>query len=478
MMNSTAATEYLGDYLAFIEGTTGITVPETDYRTLGEAVNSGASALGLSPASYLARMGRDTGERERFLNRITIGETYFFREERHFRALKDHVFPELGDRGKKVVIWSATCATGEEAWSLAAFAQVHLKKPFTVYATDLNSDSIAALKTGRYTRNSFREDGSAYREIIMRFAAADGKSVTIGPELRELVEPARINLFADPLEALPDDIDLIFFRNTLIYMKPDIKARVVDRLAKKLAPGGFLFLAAPEMPLIMNRELALREADGVYYFTRTPRGRAVAPAGDMNMTSAQPAPAPRMEPREAALPRPRAQRRSFDGNEILRAAALLDEDPRRDPGGRDPVSFMALLLLYALYFINRARPSAARAIIAIIEEYLESAATWHLRGLVELIDGSAAGAANCFRKALGLDADFWPARFYLASVTKESDMRSSLGEFGKCREDIASAPSRGAVSYRFLLEGFSEKYFLEICEHMIRTLGKKIRDGK
>ena len=205
------------------------------------------------------------------------------------------------------------------------------------------------------------------------------------------MKPARINLFADPLEALPDDIDLIFFRNTLIYMKPDIKARVVDRLAKKLAPGGFLFLAAPEMPLIMNRELALREANGVYYFTRTPRDGRVEPEGEMNMTAEQPAPAPPMEPREETLPRPRAQRRSLDGNEILRAAALLDENLRLDPGDRDPVRFMAQLLHYALYFINRARPSAARAIIALIEEYHEGAATWHLRGLVELIDGSAAG---------------------------------------------------------------------------------------
>ena len=475
-MNSISATGFLVEYIAFIEGATGITVPETDYRNLGDVVRDRAAALDLLPASYLARLGRDNAEREIFLNRITIGETYFFREERHFRALKDHVFPDFRDRGEKVSIWSATCATGEEAWSLAAFAHVHLKRPFTVFATDLNSDSIEALKKGRYSKNSFREDGSSFRDIIMRFASVEEGNVFIGQELRDLVEPLRVNLFADPLDLLPDNIDLIFFRNTLIYMKPDVKARVVNRLAGKLAPGGALFLASSEMPLIMNRELSLREADGVYYFTRAPR-RETAAAVSAQETAAGGFEQPVM-PREYDLPHLTATRPALDEKEIFRAAALIDENRSRESDDRDPVRFMARLLLYALHFINRARLSSARELIAVIEEYYRGAATWHLRGLVELVSGNAAGALKCFRKALDLDARFWPARFYLASVMKGSDMKRSLGEFGKCREDIAAAPAQGAVSYRFLLEGFSEKYFLEICDNMIRTLGKKNRDGK
>lgn len=473
-MISTVAENQFGDYIAFIESTTGITVPETDYRNLGDAVTGGASSLGLTLEAYLATLSRDAVERERFLNRITIGETYFFREERHFRALKDRVFPMLQQRTGEITIWSATCATGEEAWSLAAFAQAHLKKPFVVYATDLNSDSIEALKKGRYSKNSFREDGSAYRDIIMRFASGEGTGVTIAPELADRVKPLRLNLFADPLDRLPDDIDIIFFRNTLIYMKTYVKMRVVDRLAKKLAPDGVLFLASSEMPLIMNRELALQETEGVYYFMHAPITWVLATADAPAAASpAAPAKAADLSMRHAA-----ANTLSLNENDILRAAALLDKNSCRGSGDRDPGEFMAQLLLYALHFINRARASAAREIIELIEKHFVSPATWHIRGLVEIMDGNAPVAAMCFRKALDLDARFWPARFYLASVMKATDIKRALEEFRSCRDDLAASAHRDAVSYHFLLEGFSEKYFLEICEHMIRTLGKKNRDGK
>jgi len=468
MMKAAAVTEYLDEYISFIEEATGITVPETDYRSLRDAVEDGAAARGLVPREYLAALARDAGERESFLNRVTIGETYFFREERHFRALKESVFPMLRARGKKVSIWSATCATGEEAWSLAAFALVHLGLPFTVYATDINSISIDALKKGRYAKNSFREDGSSFREIIMRFASAEGKEVAIGQELRELVRPMRVNLFADALDALPGNIDIIFFRNTLIYMKPLVKARVVERLAGRLAPGGALFLAAPEMPLILNRDLALRESGGAYYFTRAPRPE---PA---KASRAHDAPAP--APKEYSIPDPSTPAVSIGEGELLRAASLLDEKYYRSSSDRDPVQFVAQLLHYALRFINRASASSAREVIALIERYCEGAATWHLRGLAELTAGNAAGAAKCFRKSLSLDPRFWPARFYLASVMKQTGAHGALEEFRKCRDDIATARG-GAVSYRFLLEGFSEKYFLEICDQVLRTQGKKNRDG-
>ncbi len=141
------------------------------------------------------------------------------------------------------------------------------------------------------------------------------------------------------------------------------------------------------------------------------------------------------------------------------------------------MQFVAQLLHYALRLINRASASSAREVIALIERYCEGAATWHLRGLAELTAGNTAGAAKCFRKSLGLDARFWPARFYLASVMKQSGAHGAREEFGRCRDDITAAARGSAVSYRFLLEGFSEKYFLEICGQMLRTLGKKHRDG-
>ncbi len=258
-------------YISFIEEITGITVPDVDYRNLMETVERKASSRGCAREEYLRVLRNDALERENFLNCITIGETYFFREWKHFRVLKEALFPEFRELAARVLFWSATCATGEEAYSLALFASEFLGLPFIVYATDINGDSLARMKERRYGPNSFREDGRAYYDVVLRNAVLEGKTVVISRDIEKNISPLRINLFSGSLDELPDGIDIIFFRNTLIYMKPEAKLKVIGRLVKKLRQGGYLFLGSSETPLVEHSELALQETDGVYYFIRTVR---------------------------------------------------------------------------------------------------------------------------------------------------------------------------------------------------------------
>lgn len=258
-------------YISFIEEITGITIPDVDYRNLMETIARGTASKTCTRGEYLRILQSDASERENFFNRITIGETYFFREWKHFRVLKEVVFPKIREHAARAVLWSATCATGEEAYSLALLAGEFLRVPFVVYATDLNGDSLSAIHKRSYGPNSFREDGRTYHGIVMRNAVREGKNVVIAEEIEKKIVPLRINLFSDPLDELPGDMDVIFFRNTLIYMKPEAKLKVVRKLAEKLRQGGYLFLGSSEMPLIEHSELALQETDGVYYFLRTAR---------------------------------------------------------------------------------------------------------------------------------------------------------------------------------------------------------------
>ncbi len=258
-------------YISFIEEITGITVPDVDYRNLMETIEKKASSKGCTRREYLSILRNDAVERDNFLNCITIGETYFFREWKHFRVLKDAVFPEFRERASRVFFWSATCATGEEAYSLALFASEFLGLPFIVYATDINGDSLFRMKERRFGPNSFREDGRAYHGIVLHNAVLENKTIVIAQEIEKKIVPFRINLFSDALDELPANIDIIFFRNTLIYMKPEAKLKVIDRLVKRLRQGGYLFLGSSETPLVEHGELELRETDGVYYFIRTAR---------------------------------------------------------------------------------------------------------------------------------------------------------------------------------------------------------------
>src|SRR5579863_9333039 len=103
---------------------------------------------------------------------LTIGETYFFREQKSFDALREHILPELirGRRGReqRVRLWSAACSTGEEAYSLAILLQQLLPDwrdwCVTILATDINERSLRKAAGGVYGDWSLRDSSSSFRD--------------------------------------------------------------------------------------------------------------------------------------------------------------------------------------------------------------------------------------------------------------------------------------------------------------------------
>jgi len=470
MAHNAAVIDNMTGFLAFIEERTGITVPETDRRNLAETIRDRSSSLAADPASYLGILRRDAAELGRFLNRITIGETYFFREERHFRALRETVFPALASRSGAVSIWSATCASGEEAYSLAAIARAFLRKPFTVYASDINTDFLEVLARGEYHGNSFRDDGRAFHSLVTTEAPEKAGSIAMEKGLKEMIRSARVNIFSDDLDAIPDGLGLVFLRNTLIYMKQDAKSRVVERVAKKIAPGGFLFLASSEMPLIINPSLALRESGGTYFFQVVERRsiKAVS-AGHTSPSPETPQPAAASRPAARRSPIPGGAREIPPADLILTNATAMQEDRTGNAGDRGIAGFMAILVLYALHFINLLRSQASRDVISIMEELRRDEISWHLRGLLDIAEGNSPRAARSFAMALEHNGRFWPSRFYRGLVLRESDAGESRSEFTRCLGDIGESGDGNRTPYGCLLEGFSEKYFAEICRSMIKS---------
>ncbi len=439
-------------------------MPDTDYENLKRVVHERSLESGMTPELYLEALSRDDVELELLINRVTINETYFFREERHFTVLKDLVFPRLREKTGAITLWSATCSTGEEAYSLAALAKARLGRDFVVHATDINGDSLEKAYRAEYTGNSFREDGSAYHGLIHSNSYRDRDKHIINDELRHFVAPARANLYRDPLDSLPDNVDVIFFRNTLIYMKQGIKIAIIERLVERMAPGGFLFLGASEMPLILNSRLELSESLGSYFFIRKSPTRP-APA--------EPA-IPKAYPRSPSVKPAGTEHRKIIHTAAFRSAARsYFENPRYSFSGDDPNHMMAMLLHYALFFINSMKTESARETLSIMEQYVSDETVWHLKGILTLLEDNLREASRCFTRALEINHLFWPSRFYLASLLKGADEKRALIEFDECRRHISQFLAEGGESFRFLLEGFNEKYFLEMCESRIKSTEKR-----
>lgn len=179
-----------------------------------------------------------------------IKVTGFFRDPDAFEFLRETIIPLLTDRGRAnghtLRIWSAGCATGEEAYSLALLIADQLGTDFPewnvkIFATDLNSDAVNFARRGLYPENVLKDLPNDYRE---RFFERVDQGFRISKTLRQAV------IFGqqDISRGVPfPRIDLVTCRNLLIYLKPDLQQVVLDLFAYSLHQShGYLFLGKAE----------------------------------------------------------------------------------------------------------------------------------------------------------------------------------------------------------------------------------------
>ena len=179
-----------------------------------------------------------------------IKVTGFFRDPEAFEFLRGSIIPELIERGKQngrtLRVWSAGCATGEEAYSLALLIADHLGPDFPewnikIFATDLAADAITFARRGLYPENVLKDLPPEYWE---RFFERVDQGYRISKALRQAV------IFGqqDISRGVPfPRIDLVTCRNLLIYLKPELQQVVLDLFAYSLHQShGYLFLGKAE----------------------------------------------------------------------------------------------------------------------------------------------------------------------------------------------------------------------------------------
>lgn len=189
-------------------------------------------------------------EIEELVKVFLIKVTGFFRDPEAFEFLRDNVLPELIDRarenGRILRLWSAGCATGEEAYSIAMLLADQLGPDFPewsvkIFATDLAADAINFARRGLYPENVLNELPEDYQE---RFFERLDHGYRISKVLRETV------IFGqqDISRGVPfPRIDLVVCRNLLIYLKPELQQKVLDLFAYSLHQShGYMFLGKAE----------------------------------------------------------------------------------------------------------------------------------------------------------------------------------------------------------------------------------------
>ncbi len=250
--------------------------------------------------SYLNYLGGAGGEEfTRLVQALTINETYFFREPRHFAAL-ERLLPGLAARARPVRILSAGCASGEEAYSLAITACRTLGEPgaFEVVGVDVDEGALSRAREGVYGGWSFREDAL---KSAGDFLKAEGDTWRVVPEIKGRVRFERMNL----VESAPaGPFHVVFCRNLLMYLTPENRRAVVDRLARELAPGGVLFTGSAESLEWSLPDLKRVRAHGTFFYEkqalRAVPGPKMASARSGRLVLVSPSPLVRMLWRQAA----------------------------------------------------------------------------------------------------------------------------------------------------------------------------------
>ncbi|MBV9594595.1 MAG: PAS domain-containing protein, partial [Actinobacteria bacterium] len=224
--------------------------------------------------------------------------TSFFRDEEAWRYLATSALPTLLERSgdDPIRIWSAGCATGQEAYSLAmtlveAIGPAAFRQRAKIYATDVDEDALAIARQATYTDKELRGLPDGFLEKY--FEPSNGRYMFRG-DLRRNVIFGRNDMVQD---APISRIDLLACRNALMYFNAETQSRIVSRLGFALKPEGVLFLGKAEM--LLNHTSTFEPLDLKRRFFRkaeqadperppaTPGARAGAPpaSGNDDLTS-------------------------------------------------------------------------------------------------------------------------------------------------------------------------------------------------
>lgn len=198
-------------------------------------------------------------ELQAFVDSLTTNQTSMFREPHHLAHLEGSL--RTWRTGAPLRIWSAGCASGEEAYSIALAiltARGGIPPGTRILATDIDSQMIAAARTGAV--EAARCAGMEPRHENLLRPAPGGRRVLPRPAL-QAISFRQLNL----LEPWPmrGQFDAIFCRNVMIYFSAATKARLLERLTAQLVPGGYLYLGHAEA--LLGRHPGLRGCGGTIY---------------------------------------------------------------------------------------------------------------------------------------------------------------------------------------------------------------------
>jgi chemotaxis protein methyltransferase CheR len=210
-------------------------------------------------SAFQDRVLHDATCMQRFLGAVGVNVTTMFRDPELINLIRDEVIPLLKTY-PSYRVWVAGCATGEEVYSLSIMLHEEgMLERGSIYATDLNEDTLAVARLGTYPLERLRRYEDSYRmsggqSSLSAYYSVSGRTACFNRDLQHTITWARHNLVTD---GSFNDFHLILCANVLIYFRASLQERAHRLFYDSLIRGGFLAVG--------NRESLLHSPDRDHY---------------------------------------------------------------------------------------------------------------------------------------------------------------------------------------------------------------------
>jgi chemotaxis methyl-accepting protein methylase len=214
-----------------------------------------------SVPDYHNHLKHTKSEADLFVDSLNISFSEFFRNPLTYAYIEQMVLPLLieqkkQENNKEIRIWSAACASGQEAYSMAILwdeVSPSIKSTIAcrIFATDSNANEIIAAEKGVYQLGTLQKT-TLHR--VQTYFNQRNDTFSIVPELKQQVDFSTFNLFdeqlASPQASIYGDFDVIFCCNLLFYYKPEFRHLILDKISRNLAADGFLITGETEREIV------------------------------------------------------------------------------------------------------------------------------------------------------------------------------------------------------------------------------------
>lgn len=198
---------------------------------------------------------------ESFLEKITVDTTEFFRDPSFWRELRKLVFPKI-EQKSNFTIWFPDCSSGEEIYSLAIFLKEDgLLNKVSIIASQQSNKKNELIKEGIYSHSREDINSANYKRAngthcFTDYIETNGKKFQIN---KDLISSVTFKSFKSIAESKMAGIDLIMYRNSLIYFNKNAQNDIIEYLYTVIAPSGYLVIGIKEALNILSPETKFRE---------------------------------------------------------------------------------------------------------------------------------------------------------------------------------------------------------------------------